>query len=65
MQACVRRGTAWKEAAIQGLCGKSWNCARVMGEVAIVGEEELEGTRGDPRLSGFRRWAGADIIMGP
>lgn len=65
VQAWVRRGTGWKEVAIQGCCGKIWNCVRVMGEVAVVGEEELEGTRGDPILPGFREWAGADTVMEP
>lgn len=37
-----------EEVAVQGVdlrrC-QSWNCGRVMGEVAIVGEEEVEGDR--------------------
>lgn len=65
VQTWVRWGTVWKEVAIQGCCGKIWNCVRVMGEVAVVGEEELKGTRGDPILPGFREWAGADMVMEP
>lgn len=44
VEAWVRWETAWKEAAIQGRCGKRRNCVRVAGEMSFAGEEELEGT---------------------